>query len=269
MVSSRVDSQSTFVEMTSISTPTALQAESYISTVALFLLFSQSSKENKAYMKLPATWRDLWSEFVEIRKAREDEVDKKLLMKIQKYVRGNMSRFADDVFVAENFQKINVIGDLHKRNIANQEMDAVQTVKYLPQLWTGRASTASFKQMKTARMRLPIWKFRKNILETIAMHQVAIICSETGSGKSTQIPSFILESELLSCRSCKIYVTEPRRISAMSLARRVSEELGEARDDLGTSRSLVGYAVRLESKASSSTRLIFAWVDDPICHSLR
>jgi len=59
-------------------------------------------------------------------------------------------------------------------------------------------------------------------------------------------------------KPCKIYCTEPRRISAISLARRVSEELGERKNDLGTSRSLVGYAIRLESNTSKETRLVYA-----------
>lgn len=78
------------------------------------------------------------------------------------------------------------------------------------------------------------------------------------SGKSTQVPSFILEHELSRGKPCKIYCTEPRRISAISLARRVSEELGERKNELGTSRSLVGYAIRLESNTSRETRLVYA-----------
>jgi ATP-dependent RNA helicase DHX29 len=78
------------------------------------------------------------------------------------------------------------------------------------------------------------------------------------SGKSTQVPSFILEHQLSNGKPCKIYCTEPRRISAISLARRVSEELGERKNDLGTSRSLVGYAIRLESNTSKETRLVYA-----------
>ena len=72
------------------------------------------------------------------------------------------------------------------------------------------------------------------------------------------MPSFILEHELSQGKACKIYCTEPRRISAISLARRVSEELGERKNDLGTSRSLVGFAIRLESNVSKETRLVFA-----------
>lgn len=78
------------------------------------------------------------------------------------------------------------------------------------------------------------------------------------SGKSTQVPSYILEHELSKGKPCKIYCTEPRRISAISLARRVSEELGERRNDLGSARSLVGYAIRLESNTSKENRLVFA-----------
>jgi ATP-dependent RNA helicase DHX29 len=78
------------------------------------------------------------------------------------------------------------------------------------------------------------------------------------SGKSTQVPSFILEHQLSRGKPCKIYCTEPRRISAISLARRVSEELGERKNDLGTSRSLVGYAIRLESNTARETRLVYA-----------
>ena len=72
------------------------------------------------------------------------------------------------------------------------------------------------------------------------------------------MPAYILENDLSNGRPCKIYCTEPRRISAISLARRVSEELGEKRNDVGTARSLVGYAIRLESRMNSHTRLIYA-----------
>lgn len=72
------------------------------------------------------------------------------------------------------------------------------------------------------------------------------------------MPAFLLEHQLSQGKPCKIYVTEPRRISAISLARRVSEELGENRNDLGTSRSLVGYSIRLEANTSRETRLVYA-----------
>jgi ATP-dependent RNA helicase DHX29 len=94
------------------------------------------------------------------------------------------------------------------------------------------------------------------------------------SGKSTQVPSFILEDQLSKGRPCKIYCTEPRRISAISLAQRnleasitgictdkvrlgVSRELGELPNVVGTLNSLIGYAIRLESNITRNTRLAY------------
>jgi ATP-dependent RNA helicase DHX29 len=77
------------------------------------------------------------------------------------------------------------------------------------------------------------------------------------SGKSTQLPAFILEDQLSKGKHCKIFCTEPRRISAISLATRVSLELGDPPGSVGTAGSIVGYSVRLESNISRSTRLAF------------
>lgn len=59
--------------------------------------------------------------------------------------------------------------------------------------------------------------------------QVVIISGETGCGKTTQIPQFILESEIEAVRgaACNIICTQPRRISAMSVSERVASERGE------------------------------------------
>lgn len=77
------------------------------------------------------------------------------------------------------------------------------------------------------------------------------------SGKSTQVPAFILEDQLSQGKHCKIYCTEPRRISAISLAQRVSQELGEPPGAVGTLGSIVGYSIRLESNTSRTTRLAY------------
>lgn len=77
------------------------------------------------------------------------------------------------------------------------------------------------------------------------------------SGKSTQVPAFILEDQLSRGQPCKIYCTEPRRISAVSLAQRVSRELGDPPGTVGTLSSLVGYAIRLESNTTKNTRLTY------------
>jgi len=77
------------------------------------------------------------------------------------------------------------------------------------------------------------------------------------SGKSTQVPAFILEDQLSRGNPCKVYCAEPRRISAISLAHRVSQELGDPPGVVGTPASLVGYSVRLENYISRNTRLAY------------
>jgi hypothetical protein len=87
----------------------------------------------------------------------------------------------------------------------------------------------------------------------VFLYQVLVISGETGCGKTTQLPQFILEEEINSLRGadCNIICTQPRRISAISVAARVSAERGE---ELGEA---VGYQIRLESKRSAQTRLLF------------
>lgn len=261
MVTHKSNPYATFASMDTIATPTSQQAEGYISTLVLFLISAQNPKESKAYLRLPAVWRELWTELSAVKKQQEDEADKDTVRHLKKLVQENAGKFEDDVVLTDNFKKRNGAASQAESPSRYRPTDYVEPADQLTKLWMDKASTPAFQNMLRSRMNLPIWGFKKDILDTLATHQAVIICSETGSGKSTQIPSFILEHELSEGRSCKIYVTEPRRISAISLARRVSEELGESKNDVGTSRSLVGYAIRLESKISQSTRLVFAYVN--------
>uniref|UniRef100_A0A6N2MG04 RNA helicase n=1 Tax=Salix viminalis TaxID=40686 RepID=A0A6N2MG04_SALVM len=88
----------------------------------------------------------------------------------------------------------------------------------------------------------------------VVMHEKVIVVSgETGCGKTTQLPQYILEYEIEAARgaACSIICTQPRRISAMSVSERVAAERGEK---LGES---VGYKVRLEGMRGRDTRLLF------------
>lgn len=248
----------TFVSMDKVATPTTQQAEAFVSTLALFLLFPPNSKEGKSYMRLPAAWRDLWTEFSTAKKAQEDEADKKTIKDLKKLIQENRGSFEDDIVLSDNFRRRNGAASRPQTPVKGPSREELESDDRLRNIWAEKASTPSFQRMAQGRMNLPIWTFREEILASLDMHRALIICSETGSGKSTQVPSFILEHELQQGRACKIYVTEPRRISAISLARRVSEELGERKNEVGTPKSLIGFAVRLESQVSQSTRLVFA-----------
>ncbi|KAL2824647.1 P-loop containing nucleoside triphosphate hydrolase protein [Aspergillus cavernicola] len=257
-VTHKSSSYATFVSMDKIATPSSQQAESFASTFALFILFPQNSKEGKAYMRLPVAWRDLWTELAEAKKVQDDESDKQIVKDLRKLIQENHGIFEDDIVLSDNFRRRNGTPNKNRSPVRSGMRDVSAPNDQLARIWMEKMSTPSFQYMVQGRMNLPIWAFKDEILSTLDAHRALIICSETGSGKSTQIPSFILEHEMQSGRPCKIYVTEPRRISAISLARRVSEELGESKNDVGTSRSLIGFAVRLESKVSQLTRLVFA-----------
>ncbi len=145
------------------------------------------------------------------------------------------------------------------RSSANKhQQSATCEPEVLESAWARKISSSTYQNMLSSRSNLPIWKLKQQILSAFNDHQAVIICGETGCGKSTQIPTFILEEEMTSGRECRIWVTEPRRISAISLARRVSEELGELKNDIGTRKSDVGYAIRLESKVNDQTRIVYA-----------
>ncbi|XP_055638233.1 ATP-dependent DNA/RNA helicase DHX36 [Toxorhynchites rutilus septentrionalis] len=99
-------------------------------------------------------------------------------------------------------------------------------------------------EIRAARERLPAYKHRHGILGMIDTNQVILIKGETGSGKTTQVPQFILDRALFGKNgsTCRIICTQPRRISAITLAERVAVERGER---LGQS---VGYQIRLDAK---------------------
>ncbi|KAL0106286.1 hypothetical protein PUN28_016183 [Cardiocondyla obscurior] len=98
---------------------------------------------------------------------------------------------------------------------------------------------------------LSVLSMKNKILSIIEAHSVVIIQGPTGCGKTTQIPQFILENNMKKKLNCNIIVTQPRRIAAMSIAKRVCYEKGW---DLG---DLVGYQVSMRKEYSSATRLIY------------
>ncbi|KAG9343499.1 hypothetical protein JZ751_013665, partial [Albula glossodonta] len=102
---------------------------------------------------------------------------------------------------------------------------------------------SNLQKITEEREQLPVKKFQGEIMSAIESNSVVIIRGATGCGKTTQVPQYILDQFIKSGRAsdCNIVVTQPRRISAVSVAERVSYERGE---DVGKS---CGYSVRFES----------------------
>ena len=119
------------------------------------------------------------------------------------------------------------------------------------------------------RKSLPVWSLAQDIREGLREKDVMLLVGETGSGKSTQVPQILAIESWCSSRPATledskktvsvggcIAITEPRRVAAITLARRVAEEMGTP---LGSSSpaSKVGYSVRFDNSTSPCTKIKF------------
>jgi ATP-dependent RNA helicase DHX37/DHR1 len=106
-----------------------------------------------------------------------------------------------------------------------------------------------------AREGLPVVAMEQEIMEAVAGHDVLVLCGATGSGKTTQVPQFLLEAGYGSARfperAGAVGVTQPRRVAAAASAARVAAELG------GRVGGLVGYQVRHDRRAGAGTAIKF------------
>lgn len=97
------------------------------------------------------------------------------------------------------------------------------------------------------RQGLPIYKLREELIKAVADNQILVVIGETGSGKTTQITQYLAEAGY--CARGRIGCTQPRRVAAMSVAKRVAEEFGCR---LG---SEIGYTIRFEDCTSPETKI--------------
>ncbi|KDE08045.1 hypothetical protein MVLG_01746 [Microbotryum lychnidis-dioicae p1A1 Lamole] len=100
------------------------------------------------------------------------------------------------------------------------------------------------------RYRLPIAKQKDALLYLLEHHPVVVLQSPTGTGKSTQLPQFLLEAGWAS-EGKSIGITQPRRVAAVSVAQRVAEEVGSVLGDQ------VGYSIRFEALCNPETKILF------------
>ncbi|CAF4287028.1 unnamed protein product [Rotaria sp. Silwood2] len=108
-----------------------------------------------------------------------------------------------------------------------------------------KQTSSLYQKLNIQRACLPITDYRQQILDTVEQNQIFVLVGETGSGKTTQTAQFILDDQILQNQGsqCRIVCSQPRRISATSVAQRVAQERGET--NLGDS---VGYHIRLSAQ---------------------
>lgn len=119
---------------------------------------------------------------------------------------------------------------------------------------TGRPYSARYFEILEKRRRLPVWEQRDEFLRLCAAHTTLVLVGETGSGKTTQIPQLLVDPATGRLRAWAgrngrgaVACTQPRRVAATSVARRVAEEMDV---ELGCE---VGYSVRFEECCGPQT----------------
>ncbi|XP_061475135.1 pre-mRNA-splicing factor ATP-dependent RNA helicase DHX16 [Rhineura floridana] len=146
----------------------------------------------------------------------------------------------DYEYVLEEDEMIQFVNAVQMRG-TNQS----KSLEEKPELSEAERKKLSIQEVRRS---LPIFPYCADLLAAIAEHQTLIIEGETGSGKTTQIPQYLFE-EGYTQKGMKIGCTQPRRVAAMSVAARVSQEMGVK---LGNE---VGYSIRFEDCTSERTVL--------------
>jgi len=114
--------------------------------------------------------------------------------------------------------------------------------------YTQRPYSPRYWEILATRQRLPVWEQKQDFFEMLKKNQNIVLVGETGSGKTTQIPAFCVDAGLTRGRKM-VACTQPRRVAAMSVSKRVSEEMDV---ELGEE---VGYTIRFEDMTGTKTIL--------------
>ncbi|QLL34867.1 hypothetical protein HG536_0H02420 [Torulaspora globosa] len=131
-----------------------------------------------------------------------------------------------------------VLGVRDKQTLSSQEHESFKD------------KSASREEIDKIRKSLPAYTVKAKLVQTIQENQVTIVIGETGSGKTTQLPQYLFDGGF--CSGGKLIAcTQPRRVAAMSVAKRVASEMGVK---LGEE---VGYSIRFEDETSDKTLIKF------------
>ncbi|EOQ99253.1 Pre-mRNA-splicing factor ATP-dependent RNA helicase PRP16 [Wallemia ichthyophaga EXF-994] len=169
----------------------------------------------------------------------------------QKRAQAERQRAAAEVAQVGGTQLGNIIGvksdsEKEQEEKANDDSKDKNTSQFADHI-KSQSSFSGSKSISQQRQYLPSFACREELMNTIRENQITIVIGETGSGKTTQLTQFLMEDGyggdgLIGC-------TQPRRVAAMSVAKRVSEEVG---CELGDK---VGYAIRFEDCTSPGTQI--------------
>ncbi|KAL8986725.1 MAG: hypothetical protein Q9177_004008 [Variospora cf. flavescens] len=132
-----------------------------------------------------------------------------------------------------------------RRQLSPQEL--TERTRHLEHTFAAYRTDPRHSELRCKKDELPLNQYRARVLDLISNNSYSIVVGATGSGKTTQVPQILLEDAILkgSGATCNVICTQPRRIAATSVARRVAAERGERLQDT------VGYHVRFDTKLPS------------------
>ncbi|KZT67534.1 P-loop containing nucleoside triphosphate hydrolase protein [Daedalea quercina L-15889] len=113
--------------------------------------------------------------------------------------------------------------------------------------FTKQPHSAQYKKILGTRKKLPVFAQMEDFLKMFSENQIMVMVGETGSGKTTQIPQFVCYSDLPHTKGKLVACTQPRRVAAMSVAKRVADEM-----DVPLGKQ-VGYSIRFEDMTEPGT----------------
>eukprot|EP01059_Diplonema_ambulator_P016596 TRINITY_DN2823_c0_g1_i2.p1 TRINITY_DN2823_c0_g1~~TRINITY_DN2823_c0_g1_i2.p1 ORF type:complete len:1205 (+),score=445.58 TRINITY_DN2823_c0_g1_i2:415-4029(+) len=243
-------------------------AREMVATVALYSLMHK--KNIPLYKSLPPEYRAVWLGWAEEKekKVREDkeeidrrktafinrvcEQDKKLHKTSPKPVMTEVKQaevIIDDVVDCTDEEDEEVCEDWQEEAEDANNMSPEDAL--VREEWDGKVT----EEMQAYWKDLPVQEIKNQFLKTIKKTGCVIVSGETGCGKTTQIPRYILERAVHGdgASTVNIVCCQPRRISAISVAKRVADELSLS----GKYQNLVGYHTRGAKSVTSETRLTF------------
>uniref|UniRef100_A0A9J7XI01 RNA helicase n=1 Tax=Cyprinus carpio carpio TaxID=630221 RepID=A0A9J7XI01_CYPCA len=243
-----------------ILTEDGMQAQHLGATLALYNLV----KGQSVHQLLPPTYRDVWLEWRDSEQKEEEQTRSAINKPRDQFIARLLTRLKQQQTLQTQAEQKERLQDAEAEdsweNLDTQEDHEPQRGGGLEAEEASRRlllklrSSALARRLLVEREQLPVFQHRQQVLEALRRHRVLVIAGETGSGKSTQIPQFILEELLANgeaAQPCNVVVTQPRRISAMSLASRVSL-CGKTYPF-----SLCGYQIRMENRSGDATRLLY------------
>ncbi|CAL8464644.1 g4179 [Coccomyxa elongata] len=251
---------------------TIQEAQNAVATFALYNVLQGDEERVAAWRQLERQYQDMWLKWEaqegEARQETKDQANEEerqafinSLISQKQEVGALLDRAANGISAKEQTSSSRIQDDTETDLTAQipAELTPAQVAESRRMLDDQRRWRGSREGQDWAakRQQLPVVQIQAGLLAALADHDLVVVGGDTGCGKTTQVPQFLLAAAVEAGQggACNIVCTQPRRIAAISVAERVATERGEPAP--GAAGARVGYHVRLDAASTRDTRLLF------------